>query len=237
MSPAFRGFRSCVAALTLALPVAARGQLPSLSAAQLQQVEEGKPVQVLIPAETGWPRSIVYQFINAPADVCAAVLSDYELQASYTPRLKSSKIVGRALPDIDVEYVVDIPLYADERSVSRQRVITSGSEYRVTWKTVPDPAHPASITTGTATFRPMHNARTGRDGTLMIHDQLVVPSSVFAKVPFVRNKGIEASRDIAAAIRRQVEREVASEPARVRDQVARMRAMAVHADSAQKKPQ
>jgi hypothetical protein len=231
----FRSLGSFLVAVTLGFPLAARGQQPpSLTPAQHQQVEQGQPVQVLIPVETGWPRSIVYQFIAAPPEVCAAVLADYELQSSYTPRLKSSKIVKRATPDMDVEYVVDIPLYTDERSVSRQRVLVSGAEYRVNWKTVPDPAHPGSVTTGSATFRPMHNARTGRDGTLMIHDQLVVPSSVFAKVPFVRNKGIEASRDIAGAIRKQIEHEVASEPMRVRDQVARLRAMVVRSDSSAK---
>jgi hypothetical protein len=197
--------------------------LARLSPDQLAKLGNGEPVQILEPVATPWPRSIVYQLIDATPEVCAAVLSDYELQATYIPRMKSARIVRRAGSDVDVEYVIDIPLFSDERSISRQRVIASGQEYRVVWNTVPDPAVQASITSGSATFAPMTNVRTSRPATLMIHDQLVVPASAFARVPLVKNKAIEASRESAVAIRRQIEREVASDTARLRRQLTVLR--------------
>jgi len=81
------------------------------------------------------------------------------------------------------------------------------------------------VTKGSATFRPWTNKRTGKVGTLMIHDQTVVPASMFARVPMVRGKAIEASRDAAASIRKQVEHEVTRDGDRLRAQIAAMRAL------------
>lgn len=214
-------------AVSIAVAVLALAQQPKLplSRAQTDRFERGEVVQILEPLTTGWPRSIVYQFIDATPEECAAVLSDYDLQSTYIPRMTLSRVLRRSNVDADVEYVIDIPLYPDERSVSRQRVVASAGEYRVIWKTIADAQAKGSITTGIATFKPMVNPRTSRSGTLMIHDQSVVPSSAFAKVPFVRNKAIEASRDIALSIRRQIEREVTSDRARLNGQLRRLRSM------------
>ncbi len=197
-------------------------------AVDMDRVERGEAVQVLteLPGKQ-WPRSTVYQFIESTPEQAAAVLSDYELQSSYIPRLKTSRVLKQVGPNTDVEYVVSIPVYPDERSVSRQRVVVSGDEYRVEWFTVVDSTRKGSVTTGSATFRPMINKRTGKAGTLMIHDQVVEPASMFARVPMVRNKAIEASRDAASAIRKQVERERASEAAKLEAQVRRLRLVVV----------
>jgi hypothetical protein len=212
--------------LSLVVGLALQAQQPDLTRDQLDRVERGEPVQVLTPvAESAWPRSTVYQFIAATPEQCAAVLADYALQSSYVPKLKSSRVLKVEGTETDVEYVVSIPIFPDERSVSRQHVARSGDEYRVEWHTVVDPATKGSVTTGSATFRPMTNPRTGKTGTLMIHDQAVVPASMFARVPMVRNKAVETSREVAAAIARQVEKEVARDPGRLRAQVAAMQAL------------
>jgi hypothetical protein len=204
----------------------AQPQALPLSAELLQRFERGEPVQVLqtLP-DSPWPRSTVYQFIEATPEQSAAVLSDYALQSSYTPKVKTSRVLSTRNGETDVEYVFSIPIYPDEHSVSRQRVVVSGTEYRVEWHTVVDSAAKGSVTKGSATFRPMTNPRTGKAGTVMIHDQTVVPASMFARVPMVRNKAIEASRDAAAAIRKQIEHEIASDPAKLRAQVAAMHSM------------
>jgi hypothetical protein len=207
---------------TLALLVT---QALPLTAEQLDRFERGEAVQVLQTlADSPWPRSTVYQFIEATPEQSAAVLSDYALQSSYIPKLKTSRVLSTKNGETDVEYVISIPIYPDEHSVSRQRVVTSGAEYRVEWHTVVDSTAKGSVTTGSATFRPMTNPRTGKTGTLMIHDQSVVPASMFARVPMVRNKAIEASRDAAAAIRKQVEKEIAVDAPRLHAQVTRLRA-------------
>jgi hypothetical protein len=200
-------------------------QVQQLSPDQMARVERGEAVQLLTAvADSPWPRSTVYQFIEATPEECAAVLSDFALQSEYIPRLNTSRVIGARGKETDVEYVVSIPVFPDERSVSRQRVLATGDEYRVEWHTVVDSAAPGSVTKGSAIFRPMTNARTGRAGTLMIHDQSVVPASMFARVPMVRNKAVDASRDAASAIRKQVEKEVAKEPAHLRAQIAAMQA-------------
>lgn len=197
-----------------------------LSPAQVEQLERGEAVQVLqtLP-ESPWPRSTVYQLIQSTPEQAAAVLSDYALQEKYIPKLKTSRVIGMRNGETDVQYVVSIPIYPDERSVSRQRVVVNGAEYRVEWHTVVDSTSKGSVTRGSATFRPYTNQRTGSVGTLMIHDQTVVPASMFARVPMVRGKAIEASRDAAASIRKQVEHEVTRDAERLRAQLAAMRAL------------
>jgi hypothetical protein len=55
---------------------------------------------------------------------------------------------------------------------------------------------------------------------------------VFARISFVRTKGIESSRDAARAIARQVERERANDRQLLAKQIARLReALASGADS------
>ena len=89
------------------------------------------------------------------------MLSDYELQSSYVPRLGESRIVARRSPvETDVEYVVRIPVFPNERSVSRQRVSRDSGEYVVRWQTVvADSTIKQSMTVGRATFVPMANSR------------------------------------------------------------------------------
>jgi hypothetical protein len=231
--------RPATVCVMVAVAAAAGGQgvrdLPLLTPEQRTAVEQGKTVQILEPVETSpWPRSVVFQFIRATPIECAAVLSDYALQSSYIPRMRSSRIVARhGVNETDVEYVIDIPVFADEKSVSRQRVRSTGSGYTIEWHTVvSDSQAPGSITTGAATFIDMTGGRPEQSGTLMVHDQMVVPSSVFAKIPYVRNKGIESSQAAALAIAHQVEQERKHKPELLARQMAHLRAaLALAADS------
>src|ERR1051325_5793617 len=105
------------------LAAAFHSQTLPLSATQLAQLERGEPVQVLQAlADSPWPRSTVYQFIEATPAQAAAVLSDYALQSSYIPKVKTSRVIATRNGETDVEYVISIPVFPDEHSVSRQRV-------------------------------------------------------------------------------------------------------------------
>ena len=215
------------------------GQSPSfetLTAAQQAAVRRGEPVQILEPVKSSsWPRSVVFVFVRATPEECAAVMSDYELQATYIPRLKSVRIVGRPGVNLtDVEYVIDVPIFPDERSVSRQWVSAANGDYQVHWRTVvADSAHPGSRTVGVATMRPFVGDG-GVDGTLIIHDQTVVPASMLAGVPLVRDKGVQVSVQSATNTVRQIEKERASEPALLARQLKRLReALAAPRDSSE----
>src|SRR2546430_17552121 len=89
----------------------------SLTASQRAAIEVGGAVQLLQSLPTSpWPRSIVFEFIDATPEECAAVLTDYDLQSTYTPRLKESHVVQRrSAVETDVAYVVDVPVFPDER--------------------------------------------------------------------------------------------------------------------------
>jgi hypothetical protein len=207
----------------------------SLTANQQAIVERGGTVQLLEPLTTSpWPRSVVFEFIDATPEECAAVLSDYELQSKYIPRMKTSRIVKRRSPiETDVQYVIDIPVFPDEQSVSRQQVSTMNGVYAVRWQTVVDDSDPPkSVTAGRASFAAMATPRSGKKGTLMVHDQTVLPNSVFARIPFIRKKAIEMSRDAAKAITRQVEMERSGDSRLLERQVALLReALASRPDS------
>lgn len=198
----------------------------SLTTEQRASVERGGSAQLLEMLPTSrWPRSTVYEFIDATPEECAAVLADYELQSTYLPQVKTSRIVRRPSAfETDVEYVIDIPVYPDEQSVSRQELSVTGGVYVIRWQTlIADSAAHGSVTTGRAWFSAMVNPRSGVRGTLMVHDQLVVPNSMFAGIPFIRNKAIGTGREIARSIVRQVELERKSDPRLLERQVARLR--------------
>jgi hypothetical protein len=235
--------RLATVCMMVTIAAASSGQgvrdLPLLTPEQRALVDQGKTVQILEPVETSpWPRSVVFQFIDATPAECAAVLSDYALQSSYIPRMRSSRIVARrGANETDVEYVIDIPVFPDEKSISRQRVRSTGAGYTIEWHTVADSQASGSMTTGAATFIEMTGGRLGRAGTLMVHDQTVVPASLFAKVPYVRNKGIESSRAAALAIAHQVELERRHKPELIARQMAHLRAaLASAADSGKLMP-
>jgi hypothetical protein len=112
--------------------------LSKLSVAQRASLAKDEPVQVLEPVSTEWPRSIVYLLIDASPETCAAVLADYELQATYIPRMKSARIVRRDPPDVDVEYVVDIRCFptsarsaASGWSCLEESIASSGTRCRI----------------------------------------------------------------------------------------------------------
>jgi hypothetical protein len=216
-----------VAGLLIAGPAPVSGQLPSsLTAEQRARIDRGEAVQLLQPVEgSPWPASTIYQVIVATPEQAAAVLSDYALQATYTPRVKSATILRQTGADVDVQYVIDIPVFADERSVSRQRVVHFPAGYRIEWNTLSDSASHGSVTHGSALFVPY--TRAGREITLLVHRQTVQPASAFAKVPFVRNKAVQASVESVESIRKQVEKEVASAPQLLRSQMTRLKALAV----------
>jgi len=207
-------------------PPVPRPVYPSLGESQRAKLEGGEPVQILESLATSpWPRSIVFVFIEATTEECAAVLSDYELQAKYLPRTSESRIVRRLSPvETDVQYVIEVPLFSAERSVSREHLSTVEGGFVIRWHTeVGDADRPSSVARGQASFVAMTNSRSGKKGTLMVYDQSVVPGSIFARVPYVRNKAIEAGRELARAIGRQVESERTGDPRLLARQVARLR--------------
>jgi hypothetical protein len=207
----------------------------SLTDEQRVAVERGVPLQVLetVP-QSSWPRSRVYQFIDAAPEEGAAVFADYERHPLFAPRVKSAHIV--AMPDSRttvVHFVIDVPFYPDEQSDISHRVTCRDSFYELAWHTIGDTTG-KSTTNGSALFQPWDNKATGRRGTLFVYEQLVVPSSAFARLSIIRRRGIATSRDAARAVARQVERERVDDPRTLAAQRDRLRSAL--ADSTQTQP-
>lgn len=237
---------SLVVVMVLAVSGAGRGQdappvLPAqipyaaLTASQHAMVEAGGNVQLLEALTVSpWPRSTVFEFVDATPEECAAVVFDYELEATYIPRLKTSRIVRRSSPvQMDVQYVIDVPVFPDEVSVSREQLSVASGTYMIRWETLVSDSFPhKSVAAGRVLFSPMTNPRSGAQGTLMVHDQAVIPNTIFARLPFIRNKAIAVSRDAAHAIVVQVEGERKNNRRLLERQLAKLRqALAVQADS------
>jgi len=212
-------------------------QIPyaALTANQQAMVEGGGNVQLLEALTVSpWPRSIVFEFIDATPEECAAVIFDYELEATYVPRLKTSRIVRRLSPiEMDVQYVIDVPVFPDEVSVSREQLSFAAGNYLIRWETVVSDSFPhKSLAAGRVLFLPMTNPRSGAHGTLMVHDQAVIPNTIFARLPFIRNKAIAVSRAAAHAIVLQIEEERKDNRRLLDQQLTRLRqALASQADS------
>lgn len=223
-----------------ALPLVVRAQdsartpAETLSAAQRATFERGQPVQVLDPVpHLPWPRSRVYQFVDATPEQGAAVLTDYERQATYQPTVKVSRLVNRpSANEAVVHFVIDIPVLPDEAYDMWQQVTCRAGEYTVRWRALGDEASdaPARVS-GSARFLPWGNTSTGATGTMLIYEQLVVPGSSLARLGFIRSRGIRASREAATNLARQIERERGSAPDLLETQVRQLRSVLSAADS------
>jgi hypothetical protein len=200
----------------------------SLTPAQLQVVNRGEGVVATVDLPNHrWPRVCVFQFIAGSPETSLAVLVDYPLRPSYLPDVRVSRVVPATTDSVvkRVAYVVHVLLRVNETDTLRETVraldsSTSGS-YQLEWGGLTSTM--AQSIRGSATFVPWHNESSGATGTLMIYDQTVEPGSRLAGLPFIKKRGIEAVRNTAAAIARQVETEVAQQPRRLETQVAELR--------------
>jgi hypothetical protein len=184
-----------------AQPVLA-GVYDELTADQKAAVQNGEQVMITVEVDKApWPKAFIYQRVDATPEECAAVFSDYELQVSYVPELKKSKISKR----IDkrttlVDYTLNVPWpLSDENYTVRDTVGTydGGASYRVDWKLVRADSTRHSV--GDARFE-----RLGT-GTIFRYYNFVVPGSSMAGA--VKDKAMRQVKAVAKAIATQVEKE------------------------------
>ncbi|MDB4913529.1 MAG: hypothetical protein JWM95_1173 [Gemmatimonadetes bacterium] len=201
------------------------GYPPALvTSAERDSLDGGELLLRIIPIEgRSWPRVCTYSVIDADPQTSIAVLMDYHLQVSYMPRVLHAEVV----PDTDatathVAYVVDVPLWRDEVDTLRETIrrVTgrSGDGYALEWHALASTG--TNAIDGSATFVPWRNAQTARVGTLMVYEQAVDPKSWLTRIPFIRNRGIDAVRDATTALARRIATELQSEPDLLAGQMA-----------------
>jgi hypothetical protein len=220
-------FRSLAAFFLLALTAQAPAQgKGELTVAERRTVDRGGQVFRTEQVHgSPWPRAWVYQYIDATPEESAAVFADYALHSTYVPNVSKSVIVRLVDPlTTDVEYVLRLPVVRDEQYTVRDRVraLADGAGYEVAWTLVR--ATSVKATAGYARFERYANEERGRDGTLMVYHNFVMPGSRLAGIPFVRSRALHQVRATASAVAAQVERERSGEGGLLARQLRALRA-------------
>jgi hypothetical protein len=176
-------------------------------------------------AGSSWPRACTYQFVAASPDEAAAVFTDYARHTAFIPDIKHSKVslvVDQTTAEVD--YVLAIPIVADEAYTVRDHVSASpdGTQYRVDWTLVR--ATSTKATVGGVRFERYATAAPSRDGTLMAYCNFVTPGSRLARLGFIKKRAMDQLRATTMAIAREIERERAETPAMVAARVGSLRA-------------
>ena len=212
----------------LAVPQRAVAQPPAdeLSPARRDVLDRGGQVFVTEDvAGSPWPRATVLQYVDATPEEAAAVFADYDRHATYMPGLKKSRI-ARVIDrrTVEVDYVLRVPLVADEHYTVRDRLSRHDGDggYTVEWTLVR--ASSTKATVGSARFRPYANRRLSRSGTLLAYVNLVAPGSRVAGLGVVKRKALAQVRDTVRSLVRRIETERAEEPALLAAQIAALRA-------------
>jgi hypothetical protein len=95
-----------------------------LTAEQHRTVDTGHQVFVAEDvAASSWPRACTYQFVAATPEEAAAVFADYARHAAFIPDIKQSTVslvIDQRTAEVD--YVLDIPIVADEAYTVRDRL-------------------------------------------------------------------------------------------------------------------
>ncbi len=117
--------------------LAAADLMTELSAADQQKVKSGEQVMVTEPLDGyPWPRVTVYQAVKATPREVMAVFTDYNNATKFVPNCLKSQISREISPlAADVDYVIDIPIFADEAYTARNTLSAeTGGALCVRWK-------------------------------------------------------------------------------------------------------
>jgi hypothetical protein len=180
-----------------------------LTAEQRATIDDGGQVFLTWDvSNSAWPRACAYQHIDAMPEEAAAVFTNYERHVAFIPKLRKSTI-SRVIDPVtaEVDYILSVPIVADEHYTVRAHLSTdnSGASYRTEWTLVR--ATSTKATEGSVRFEPHRSVRSQRDGTLMAYCNLVTPGSRLAKLGFIKSKGLALIRQTAGAIVSEVERQ------------------------------
>jgi hypothetical protein len=154
-----------------------------------------------------WPAVTIVTFVRATPEEAAAIFTDYERHVAFVPSTKRSVVSKTHTPtDVEVDYVVALPVVSDEAYTVRDRLTRDSvpGGYRVDWTLVR--ASSTKATTGHARFTPAVDSA-GRPGTRFEYHNFVTPGSRMAKMGFIRKRALKEMEQTAAAFARRFESE------------------------------
>ncbi|MCC7441311.1 MAG: hypothetical protein IT285_06750 [Bdellovibrionales bacterium] len=187
-----------------------------LTPAEKNRVQAGEVVAVTQDVEgKPWPKVWVFIRIGSTPEEAASVWSDFDLQKSYVPKLLESKIVRRIdAATCHVSYKLDLPWpIADESYTVEDRVSREGEAYLVSWMLVR-----ADTTKQSDGFTRFESLGTG---TLLTYFNFVVPGQGLAGI--VDGQAEKQVKEVARALRTQVEMERSTQPELLASQISRLR--------------
>ena len=178
-----------------------RGLLPLLflaAAAGAQEiVREQRPT-------SPWPAVTIVTYVDATPEEAAAIFVDYARHVEFVPSSKLSRISKVHSPtDVEVDYIVALPIVSDEEYTVRDRLSRDSAGYRVDWTLVR--ASSTKGTVGHARFTPTINPKTGKPGTRFEYHNFVTPGSRIAGMGFIRNRALKEMEQTAAAFAKRFE--------------------------------
>ena len=153
-----------------------------------------------------WPAVTIVTYVDATPEEAAAVFMDYARHIEFIPSTRLSRVSRIHSPsDVEVDYVVALPIVSDEAYTVRDRLSRDSAGYRVDWTLVR--ASSTKGTVGHARFTPATNPRTGKPGTRFEYHNFVTPGSRIAGMGFIRNRALREMEQTAAAFARRFESE------------------------------
>jgi hypothetical protein len=195
----------------------AGGIWDELTSDQQAAIRKGEQVFITQDVSTSdWPKTWVYQAIDATPEEVAALYFDFDAVKTYVPNVKKSQISKRIDPrTLEVDYTIAIPILRDEDYTARNTLSEpSTGTYRVDW----------TLVRASSTKSSIGNIRVESLGaqSLFRYYNFVVPGSSLAGL--VKGKALKQVRDTVTAIAEQVEKERTSDQATLQRQVQALRA-------------
>jgi hypothetical protein len=146
-----------------------------------------------------WPRVRVYQLVKATPREVMAVFTDYNKACHFVPNCLKSEISKKINPLVtEVDYVIDVPMLADEAYTVRDVLSTGpGGALMLKWKMLK--ATSIEESQGNLYAEPF-----GNDASIIRYTNLVKPSSIAA--PLLKGMAMGQMKDTVQAIVTQVEK-------------------------------
>lgn len=189
-----------VLCLTFSSFAQAGGVWDTLTPEQQATLNRGEQIFIteVVPGKP-WPRAFAYQLVDASAEECAALFTDYDSQKTYIHDLKKSKVTRRPSPAVaEVDYTMKLPIISDEDYTTLNTVSTydmNGPAYQVSWTLVR--ASSTKSSDGYAKFEAQGT------GSLFFYTNFVVPGSAIADL--VKERALKQVRESAKATVSQIE--------------------------------
>lgn len=212
-------------AVSLAAPAASAGLFDKLPARTQAQIDRGEQVVRTQDVDgSKWPAVTIYQLAAVPPEVAMAVFTDFTEQPNYLRDccgLVSARIVDAAVGGdprvLRVAFELSVPIFSNERYELMERLSKEeDGSYRVTWRKVGSGGHADDIV-GEAYFEP-HG-----EGTLISYYSSV-KMSVFGSGVFA-SRSVQRTRRTLNAFIKQMHDEYAAGGRRMRNDIARLRAI------------